>query len=107
MADNKNVTFDGIMRDLRAGKYAPVYYLMGEEPYYIDKLTDFITENALKPEDKDFNLTVMYGSDVTGSQVADAARRYPIMAERQVVVVKEVQNLKNTDHIAAYLAKPA
>ena len=107
MADNKNVTFDGIMRDLRAGKYAPVYYLMGEEPYYIDKLTDFITENALKPEDKDFNLTVMYGSDVTGSQVADAARRYPMMAERQVVVVKEVQNLKNTDHIAAYLAKPA
>ena len=80
---------------------------MGEEPYYIDKLTDFITENALKPEDKDFNLTVMYGSDVTGSQVADAARRYPMMAERQVVVVKEVQNLKNTDHIAAYLAKPA
>ena len=107
MADNKNVTFDGIMRDLRAGKYAPVYYLMGEEPYYIDKLTDFITENALKPGDQDFNLTVMYGSDVTASQVADTARRYPMMAERQVVVVKEVQNLRNTDQIAAYLAKPA
>ena len=107
MADNKNVTFDGIMRDLRSGKYAPAYYLMGDEPYYIDLITDFITENALKPEERDFNLMVMFGSDVTGSQVADTARRYPMMAERQVVVVKEAQNLKNTDQIAAYLGKPS
>ena len=107
MADNKNVTFDVIMRDLRSGKYAPAYYLMGDEPYYIDLVTDFITENALKPEERDFNLMVMFGSDVTGAQVADTARRYPMMAERQVVVVKEAQNLKNTEQIAAYLEKPS
>lgn len=106
MADNKNITFDGIMHDLKAQKYAPVYYLMGEEPYYIDKIADYIAEHALKPEEKDFNLTVMFGSDVGASQIADAARRYPMMAERQVVIVKEAQNLRNTDLIAAYLAKP-
>ena len=106
MADNKNNTFDGIMHDLKAQKYAPVYYLMGDEPYYIDKIADYIAEHALKPEEKDFNLTVMFGSDVGASQIADAARRYPMMAERQVVIVKEAQNLRNTDLIAAYLAKP-
>ena len=106
MADNKNVTFDGIMRDLRAHKYAPIYYLMGDEPYYIDQIATFIEENALKPEERDFNLTVMYGSDVSAAQVADTARRYPMMSDRQVVVVKEAQNLRNTDQIAAYLAKP-
>ena len=106
MADNKNITFDGIMHDLKAQKYATVYYLMGDEPYYIDKIADYIAEHALKPEEKDFNLTVMFGSDVGASQIADAARRYPMMAERQVVIVKEAQNLRNTDLIAAYLAKP-
>ena len=106
MADNKNNSFDGIMHDLKAQKYAPVYYLMGDEPYYIDKIADYIAEHALKPEEKDFNLTVMFGSDVGASQIADAARRYPMMAERQVVIVKEAQNLRNTDLIAAYLAKP-
>ena len=106
MADNKNITFDGIMHDLKAQKYAPVYYLMGDEPYYIDKIADYIAEHALKPEEKDFNLTVMFGSDVGASQIADAARRYPMMAERQVVIVKEAQNLRHTDLIAAYLAKP-
>ena len=106
MADNKNITFDGILHDLKAQKYAPVYYLMGDEPYYIDKIADYIAEHALKPEEKDFNLTVMFGSDVGASQIADAARRYPMMAERQVVIVKEAQNLRNTDLIAAYLAKP-
>ena len=106
MADNKNVSFDGIMRDLRAHKYAPAYYLMGDEPYYIDQITDFIAENALKPEERDFNLSIMFGSDVNAAQVADAARRYPMMSERQVVIVKEAQNLKNTDQLAAYLAKP-
>ena len=106
MADNKNVTFDGIMHDLRAKKYAPVYYLMGDEPYYIDKIADFISENVLKPEERDFNMTVMFGSDVSSLQIADVARRYPMMSERQVVIVKEAQNLRNTDLIAKYLSQP-
>lgn len=106
MADNKNVTFDGIMRDLKAGKYAPVYYLHGEESYYIDKISEYIAENALQPEERDFNQTVFFGSDVTASQVADAARRYPMMSARQVVIVKEAQNIKQTDALQKYFEKP-
>ena len=106
MAETKNVTFDGIMRDLQAGKYAPVYYLHGEESYYIDKICDYIAENALQPEERDFNQTVFFGSDVTASQVADAARRYPMMAARQVVIVKEAQNIKQTDALQKYFEKP-
>ena len=106
MAENKNATFDGIMRDLRARKYAPVYYLMGDEPYYIDKITDYIAENVLRPEERDFNQTVMFGSDVSIGQVVDAAKRYPMMADRQVVIVKEAQNLRNTEPLEYYLQKP-
>ena len=94
------------MADLKAGKYAPVYYLMGEESYYIDKISDYIAEHALAPEERDFNQTVVFGSDVTAAQVADVARRYPMMAERQVVIVKEAQNIKQTDALEKYMKKP-
>jgi len=107
MAETKIVTYDSIMQDLRQGKYLPVYYLMGDEPYYIDKISDYIAEHALQPEERDFNQTIMFGSDVTASQVADAARRYPMMAERQVVIVKEAQNLKQTDALEKYCKKPS
>ena len=106
MAESKNVTFQSIMHDLQDGKYAPVYYLMGEESYYIDKIADYIADHALRPEERDFNQTILFGSDVNASQVADAARRYPMMAERQVVIVKEVQNIKNTDALEKYMKQP-
>ena len=106
MAEPKNVSFESIMRDLEAGKYAPVYYLMGDEPYYIDKIADYIADHALKPEERDFNQTILFGSDVNASQIADLARRYPMMAERQVVIVKEAQNIKNTDALEHYFATP-
>ncbi len=106
MAEAKNVSFESIMRDLEAGKYAPVYYLMGDESYYIDKITDYIANHALQPEERDFNQTVVFGSDVTASQIADLARRYPMMAERQVVIVKEAQNIKNTEPLERYLSQP-
>ena len=106
MAEAKNATYEGIMQDLQAGKYLPVYYLMGDEPYYIDKISDYIAEHALQPEERDFNQTVMFGSDVNASQVVDAARRYPMMAERQVVIVKEAQNIKQTDALEKYFQNP-
>jgi len=106
MAEAKNASFESIMRDLEAGKYAPVYYLMGDEPYYIDKIADYIAEHALQPEERDFNQTILFGSDVTASQIADLARRYPMMAERQVVIVKEAQNIKNTEALERYFSKP-
>lgn len=100
------MNYKDIMADLKAGKYAPVYYLMGEESYYIDRIADYIADNALKPEERDFNQTILFGSDVTASTIVDAARRYPMMAERQVVIVKEAQNIKQTDALEKYMKQP-
>ena len=106
MAEAKNVSFDSIMRDLKARKFAPVYYLMGDEAYYIDQIADYIAEHALQPEERDFNQTVLFGSDVTASQIADTARRYPMMSERQVLIVKEAQNIKQTEPLEKYFNAP-
>lgn len=103
----KTVTFESVMSSLKAGQYSPVYLLMGEEAYYIDKISDYIAEHALKPEERDFNQQIVFGADVTAAQVADMARSYPVMAERQVVIVKEAQNIKNWDQLEKYLEKPA
>ena len=106
MAETKTATYDSIMRDLKEGRYAPVYYLMGEEGYYIDKISDYIATHALPEDLRDFNQTICFGSDVSAAQVADIARRYPMMAERQVVIVKEAQNIKQTDALERYMEKP-
>ena len=106
MAEAKKVSFDSIMDDLKARRFAPVYYLMGDESYYIDKISDYIAEHVLQPEERDFNQTVLFGSDVTASQVADYARRYPMMSEHQVVIVKEAQNIKNTEALEKYFKQP-
>ena len=106
MAEAKNVSFESIMRDLEVRKFVPVYYLMGDEPYYIDKIADYIAEHVLQPEERDFNQTVLFGSDVTASQIADAARRYPMMSEYQVLIVKEAQNVKNTEALEKYFKAP-
>ena len=99
-------TYDSIMNDLKAGKFKPIYILMGEEPYYIDKVSDYIENHALAPEERDFNQTVVYGVDTSPAQVVDMAKRFPMMAERQVIIVKEAQNIKNWDRLDAYLEKP-
>ena len=75
MAEKKSsVTFETIMRDLKAKKYAPVYVLMGDESYYIDRITDYIADNVLDPDDRDFNQTVVFGADTTAAQVVDMAK---------------------------------
>ena len=80
-------TFESIMLDLRAGKFSPIYILMGEEGFFIDKITDFIAENAIKPEERDFNQDIVFGNDVTVSKIIDIARGYPMMmASRRVVL---------------------
>ena len=106
MAEAKNVSFDSIMSDLKACKYLPVYYLMGDESYYIDQISDYIAEHVLQPEERDFNQTILFGSDVNASQIVDTARRYPMMSEHQVVIVKEAQNIKNTEALEKYFKAP-
>ena len=106
MAETKVISFEALMRELMEGKYRPVYYLHGDESYYIDKISDYIAEHALAPEERDFNQTILFGSDVTASLIADTCRRYPMMAERQVVIVKEAQNLRNTEALEKYMKQP-
>ena len=100
------VTYDSVMSELKARHFKPVYYLMGDEPYYIDKISDWIAENVLQPEERDFNQTVLFGSDVNASQIVDAAKRYPMMSEFQVLIVKEAQNIKNTEPLEKYFRQP-
>lgn len=107
MAEKKNaISYESIMKDLKARKFAPIYVLMGDEPFYIDKICDYIADNALKPEERDFNQTVLFGSDTTAVQVADQCKGYPMMAERRVVIVKEAQNLKSLEALERYAEKP-
>lgn len=100
------VTYESVMHDLKARDFKPIYYLMGDESYYIDKISEWIAENVLQPEEKDFNQTVLFGSDVNASQIVDAAKRYPMMSEYQVIIVKEAQNVKNVEPIEKYLKAP-
>lgn len=102
----KEVTYEEIARDLKNRKYKPVYYLMGEESYYIDKISEYISQTVLTDEEKEFNLTVMYGADVDIATIINAAKRYPMMAEYQVVIVKEAQNVKNMENLVYYVQKP-
>lgn len=102
----QEITSDDILKELRAKQYRPVYYLMGEEPYYIDLIADYVTNNILTDTEKEFNLTVVYGADVDISTVINAAKRYPMMSEHQVVVVKEAQNIRNMEELSYYLQKP-
>ncbi len=94
------------MADLKARRFKPVYILMGEEPYYIDRLTEYLENNVMPPEERDFNQTVVYGGDTNAAQVIDMAKRFPMMAEYQVVIVKEAQNVKGWDKLDTYLEKP-
>lgn len=100
------VTYDSVMSELKARHFKPIYYLMGDESYYIDKISDWIAENVLQPDERDFNQTVLFGSDVNASQIVDAAKRYPMMSEYQVLIVKEAQNVKNVEPLEKYLKAP-
>ena len=95
-----------IISDVKRGVFAPVYLLMGDEPYYPELVCQAIVDNCLQDYEKDFNETICYGSDVTTSQIVTSARRFPMMAERQLVVVKEAQQMKGIEDLAVYCAEP-
>ncbi|WP_375577803.1 DNA polymerase III subunit delta [Marivirga tractuosa] len=82
-----------ILADLKNGNYAPVYFLHGEEPYFIDLISNFIEKNGLDESEKGFNQQILYGKDVRLDQVVSASRSFPMMGQRQVIIVKEAQNL--------------
>lgn len=106
MPAKQGTTFQGIMNDLKARKFSPIYILMGEESYYIDQISDYISSNVLSPEGQDFNMAVCFGSDVSAVQIADMARRFPMMSEYQVIIVKEAQNIRSLEALEKYLKNP-
>ncbi len=96
-----------IINDIKAGNIKPIYFLMGEEPYYIDELVKYMEQNILTEDEKSFNQTVLFGRDTTIEEIIGAAKRYPMMSERQVIIVKEAQNLGNTiDKLEPYAENP-
>ena len=95
-----------LLEDVRSGIFKSVYLLMGEEPYYPDLLCNAIIDHCLQDWEKDFNETICYGSDVDADTVITAARRFPMMADRQLVVVKEAQQMKSLEDLAVYCQNP-
>ncbi|WP_299547686.1 DNA polymerase III subunit delta [Seonamhaeicola sp.] len=96
-----------LVTDIKNKNLKPIYFLMGEEPYYIDKISDFIEDNVLAEEERGFNQMVLYGRDVSVEDIVGNAKRFPMMAEHQVVIVKEAQDLSRTiEKLAAYAENP-
>ncbi len=102
----KEITYEEIIRSLENRDYKPVYYLMGEEPYYIDRIADYIARTVLDESEREFNQTVVYGAETDITTLIHTAKRYPMMADHQVVIVKEAQQMKNREELIYYLQKP-
>jgi DNA polymerase III subunit delta len=100
------VTYEEIISDLKNRIFKPVYFLAGEEPYYIDLITNYIEDKILPEEEKAFNQIIVYGDDTNIAEIIDTARRFPMMASHQVVVIKEAQSLKKFEDLVIYLEKP-
>ena len=106
MAKKDSISYDQLLSDLRKKSYNPIYFLMGEEAYYIDQISDFIQNNVLGDAEKEFDQTILYGKDVEISTVINAAKRYPMMGSNQVIIVKEAQLIKSWDDLQYYLKNP-
>ncbi len=98
--------YNEIFKELKNKIYRPVYFLYGDEPYFIDRITNYIHQNALPEAERSFNQTVLYGKDTTIEEVINAARRYPMISNHQVVIIKEAQNINNLKPLLHYLEKP-
>lgn len=98
--------FGAILQNLKKGIYHPIYLLQGEEPYYIDEISNFIEKNVLTDAEKGFNQTVFYGKDSDAVTIAESSMRFPMMANKQVIIVKEAQTLSKIEILASYAEKP-
>lgn len=106
MATELSNQYGKIMQDLKAKRFAPIYILHGEETFFVDAISSYIEQHALNESEKGFNQTIFYAKDVDPNQVIEAARRFPMMADKQVIIVKEAQGFKNLEGFEKYLVKP-
>lgn len=100
------MTFEQIKADIQARKYKPVYLFMGDEPYYIDELTEMLTSSVLPEEERDFNQNILYGMETDVRTVITLARSYPMMSDYQLIVIKEAQNLSKIEELEVYVKNP-
>lgn len=100
-------TFEGLYKELKQKKYAPIYLLQGEETFFIDKLVDYMEESILSDSEKSFNQMIMYGKDTDADTVINTARRYPMMSKYQVILLKEAQQMKDILKLEKYAANPS
>lgn len=100
------MTFEQIIADIKARKFKPVYLLMGDEPYYIDEITDMLVSTVLPEEEKDFNQTIRYGMETDVASVITMARSFPMMSDYQLIVIKEAQNLTKIEELEVYAKNP-
>ncbi len=98
--------FEAIMQNLKKKVYHPIYLLQGEEPYFVDQVSNYIEKNVLSEAEKGFNQTIFYGKDTEEQNIAETSWRYPMMTEKQVVIVKEAQSLKKIENLAPYAERP-
>lgn len=102
----KEISYESICKEIAEKKYSSVYVLMGEEPFFIDQITDLLMENVLAEEERDFNQSIFYGADADAVSVINAARRFPMMSEHQLIVVKEAQLMRDIELLSAYVKHP-
>jgi DNA polymerase-3 subunit delta len=100
------MTYEEILRDIQARRFQPVYFLHGEEPFFIDQIAEAVEANALSEAEKGFNQAILYGKDVDHLALLDTLRRYPMMSERQVVILREAQEMKGLTELSAYMENP-
>ncbi len=100
------MSYEKIKEDIKNKSFAPLYFLTGDEPYHIDNLADMLEENLLDPSERPFNQTLVYGADISVGTLLDMARRFPMLSERQVIIMREAQEMKNFDQLEAYVSNP-
>jgi len=98
--------YEQILAELKNRRFNPVYFLMGDEPYFIDILSDTIEEYALDASEKTFNQMILYGKDTDYKTVTEAARRFPMVGKQQVVIVKEAQYMREIEKLSHYISQP-
>jgi DNA polymerase-3 subunit delta len=98
--------FQPLLKELKSGTYQPIYFLHGKESYFIDAISSYIEQHALSESERAFNQTIVYGKEADHKAVVDAARRYPMMAPRQVVILKEAQEMRGIADLLTYVEKP-
>ena len=100
------MNFNEILAQLQKNVYQPIYFLMGEETYFIDEICNYITAHALDDSEREFNQTTLYGKDTDVATIIAQAKRFPLMGSRNLVIVKEAQHIRKIDDLTPYLEQP-